>query len=322
MTPTAVPAAPEAAVEAQGGGRGGRACGVPACSPGSRGARTPCLQTRPPQRGFSSAAQEAGSRSASCPVQREGLGHCLQTPGWEGRSEAETQPHWASPRPGGRPCLTQGATQPFPWTARLCMCEMGGVGGAAGGHRPCPSPATVDGWGTWATLLLPSWAPPMSHCVRKLDKLENVKLIRGGRKLGKVSAGSSSSEHGSCSFPEPGAERAWTPRALRNHREAPQCVGVPSTHLRSPGSHPADPAFSESPAWHATCPAGTGVPLQGPSAPSGTSAAWLPPRRSISVPQRQSTERLWLRPALLQETAAGGTAGSQAGTHSWTESSS
>lgn len=101
------------------------------------------------------------------------------------RSEAETQPHWASPRPGGRPCLTQGATQPFPWTARLCMCETGGVQGAAGGHGPCPSPATVDGWGTWATVLLLSWAPPMSHCVRKPDKLENVKLVCGGRNLGK-----------------------------------------------------------------------------------------------------------------------------------------
>lgn len=71
---------------------------------------------------------------------------------------------------------------------------------------PCPSPATVGG--TWATLLLPSWALPMSLCVRKLDKLENVKLVRGGKNLGK-------------SQPDPQAQNTAAVHSQNQVREEP-----------------------------------------------------------------------------------------------------
>lgn len=202
-----------------------------------------------------------------------------------------------------------------------CSCLRWRGAGTSRGTRVCvPARPRWTAWGTWATLPLPSWALPMSHCVRKFDKLKKRKTRPWWQEPKEVSAGSSSSEHGSCSFPEPGVGRAWTPRALRNHREAPPVCGDPLTCLRSPGSHPADPAFSESPAWHATCPAGTGVPLRGPTAPPAPRSRASP--RSICVPQRHSTERLWLKPALLQEIAAAGGTGSHAGTHGGTESSS
>lgn len=72
--------------------RGSPSSALPACSPGSRGARRPCPRTRRPPRDFSSSTPEAGSRSAPCPVRGE-----RHPPFWKHLPERT----WASPLRAG-----------------------------------------------------------------------------------------------------------------------------------------------------------------------------------------------------------------------------